>query len=111
MAMRIKKSTEHSEMNMTVRAYIEKIEMGEITFDIDIQRAYVWKDIEQKSGLIQSLIVNDIIPPFIFNKVDGVFEGMDSKQRSFTIHKYMNDEFALKGVIPIEVINEEGELE
>ena len=111
MAMRIKKSTEHSEMNMTVRAYIEKIEMGEITFDIDIQRAYVWKDIEQKSGLIQSLIINDIIPPFIFNKVDGVFEGMDSKQRSFTIHKYMNDEFALKGVIPIEVINEEGELE
>lgn len=111
MAMRIKKSTEHSEMNMTVRAYIEKIEMGEITFDIDIQRAYVWKDIEQKSGLIQSLIVNDIIPPFIFNKVDGVFEGMDSKQRSFTIHKYMNDEFTLKGVIPIEVINEEGELE
>ena len=60
MAIRIKKATEHSEMNMTVRAYIEKIELGEITFDIDIQRAYVWKDEEQKSGLIQSLIINDI---------------------------------------------------
>lgn len=111
MAIRIKKATEHAEINMTVRAYIEKIELGEITFDIDIQRAYVWKDVEQKSGLIQSLIINDIIPPFIFNKVDGVLEGMDSKQRSFTINKYMHDEFALKGVIPIEVINEEGELE
>ena len=111
MAMRIKKATEHSEMNMTVRAYIEKIELGEITFDIDIQRAYVWKDIEQKSALIQSLIINDIIPPFIFNKVDGVLEGMDSKQRSLTISKYLNDEFALKGVIPIEVINDDGELE
>ena len=111
MAMRIKKATEHSEINMTVRAYIEKIEIGEITFDIDIQRAYVWKDVEQKSGLIQSLIVNDIIPPFIFNKVDGVFEGMDSKQRSYTIHKFLKDEFTLKGVMPIEVINENGELE
>lgn len=111
MAMRIKKATEHSEMNMTVRAYIEKIELGEITFDIDIQRAYVWKDVEQKSALIQSLIVNDIIPPFIFNKVDGVLEGMDSKQRSLTISKYLNDEFALKGVMAIEVINDDGELE
>ena len=111
MAMRIKKATEHAETNMTVRAYIEKIEIGEITFDIDIQRAYVWKDVEQKSGLIQSLIVNDIIPPFIFNKVDGVFEGMDSKQRSYTIHKFLKDEFVLKGVVPIEVINEDGELE
>ena len=111
MAIRIKKATEHAEINMTVRAYIEKIELGEITFDIDIQRAYVWKDVEQKSGLIQSLIINDIIPPFIFNKVDGILEGMDSKQRSFTINKYMHDEFALKGVIPIEVINEDGELE
>lgn len=111
MTMRIKKATEHSEMNLTVRAYIEKIDDEEITFDIDIQRAYVWKDIEQKSGLIQSLIVNDIIPPFIFNKVDGILEGMDSKQRSLTIFKFLNDEFALKGVIPIEVINDNGELE
>lgn len=111
MAVRIKKATEHSEMNMTVRAYIEKIELGEITFDIDIQRAYVWKDVEQKSGLIQSLIINDIIPPFIFNKVDGVLEGMDSKQRSFTINKYLHDEFALKGVMPIETVNDDGELE
>ena len=70
MTMRIKKATEHSETNLTVRAYIEKIEDNEITFDIDIQRAYVWKDIEQKSALIQSLIMNDIIPPFIFNKVE-----------------------------------------
>lgn len=111
MGMRIKKATEHSEMNMSVRAYIEKIEYEEITFDIDIQRAYVWKDVEQKSALIQSLIINDIIPPFIFNKVDGIFEGMDSKQRSFTIFKYLKDEFALKGVVPIEVINDDGELE
>lgn len=111
MAMRIKKATEHSEINMTVRAYIEKIDLGEITFDIDIQRAYVWKDVEQKSALIQSLIINDIIPPFIFNKVDGALEGMDSKQRSLTISKYLNDEFALKGVMYIEVINDNGELE
>lgn len=111
MTMRIKKATEYSELNMTVRAYMEKIENGDIIFDIDIQRPYVWKDIEQKSALIQSLIVNDIVPPFIFNKIDGTYEAMDCKQRSLTIQKYLNDEFALKGVIPIEVINDNGELE
>lgn len=111
MKMRIKKETEYSEMNLTVRAYVDKIESGDITFNIDIQRGYVWKDIEQKSLLIQSLIINDIIPPFIFNKVDDVFEGLDSKQRSLTILKFINNEFALKGVMPIEVINEDGELE
>lgn len=111
MAIRIKKATERAETNLTVRAYIEKIEDGDIIFDIDIQRPYVWKDVEQKSALIQSLIINDIIPPFIFNKVDGTYEAMDCKQRSLTIFKFIHDEFALKGVIPIEVINDNGELE
>jgi len=111
MAMRIKKAKEHSEINLTVRAYVEKIEDKEIIFDIDIQRPYVWKSIEQKSALIQSLIINDIIPPFIFNKVEGNYETIDSKQRSLTIYKFMHDEFALKDVVPIEVINDNGELE
>ena len=111
MAMRIKKATEHSELNMTVRAYMEKIEDGEINFDIEIQRPYVWKDIEQKSALIQSLIINDIIPPFIFNKIDGIFEALDCKQRSLTIKGFLDDEFALQGVILIEIINDDGSLE
>ncbi len=107
MAIKIKKATEHSEMKLTVRAYMERLEDERITFNIDIQRAYVWKDVEQKSLLIQSLIINDIIPPFIFNKVDGVLEGMDSKQRTYTIQKFMNDDFALKGVMPIEIMSED----
>lgn len=111
MAMRIKKAKEHSEINLTVRAYVEKIEDNEIIFDIDIQRPYVWKSVEQKSALIQSLIINDIIPPFIFNKVEGNYETIDSKQRSLTIYKFLNDEFALKDVMPIDVINDDGELE
>lgn len=111
MAIRIKKATDRSEMNLTVRAYIEKLEEKEVIFNIDIQRGYVWKDIEQRSLLIQSLIINDIVPPFIFNKVDGVYEGMDSKQRSLTILGFMKNKFALKGVQPIEIINECGELE
>lgn len=111
MAIKIKKATEYSENNMTVRAYIEKIEDESVIFNIDIQRAYVWKDLEQKSALIQSLIINDIVPPFIFNKVDGIYEAFDCKQRSLTIYKYFHNEFALKGVIPIEIINDDGELE
>lgn len=111
MAMRIKKASEYSEFNLTIRSYMEKIENGDITFDIDIQRPYVQKDTEQKSLLIQSLIINDIIPPFIFNKVDDIYEAMDCKQRSLTIQKFLNNEFALKGVMLIEVINDNGELE
>lgn len=109
--MRIKKEKTHAEMNMTVRAYIESLQQGEITFDIDIQRAYVWKDLEQRSALIQSLILNDIVPPFIFNKIEDRYEGLDSKQRSLTILKYMTDEFSLKGVKIFEVVNDCGEIE
>lgn len=36
---------------------------------------------------------------------------MDCKQRSLTIQKFLNNEFALKGVMLIEVINDNGELE
>ncbi len=109
--MKINREKKHSEMNLTVNDYVEMIENKEIIFDIDIQRPYVWKDVEQKSALIQSLIINDIIPPFIFNKIEDKYEAIDSKQRSLTIYKFLKDEFALKGVIPIEVINDAGELE
>ena len=36
MAIKIKKATEYSENNMTVRAYIEKIEDESVIFNIDI---------------------------------------------------------------------------
>lgn len=108
---RVKREVERSTVKWTVREYMEKIEDGLIDFDIDIQRGYVWKSNEQKSLLIQSLIMNDFIPPFYFNRIDGKYEGVDSKQRTYTIKKFINDEFALTGVELIEIINDENEEE
>lgn len=108
---RVKREVERSTVKWTVREYMEKIEDGLIDFDIDIQRGYVWKSNEQKSLLIQSLIMDDFIPPFYFNRIDGKYEGVDSKQRTYTIKKFINDEFALTGVELIEIINDENEEE
>lgn len=108
---RVKRQIERSTVKWTVREYMEKIEDGLIDFDIDIQRGYVWKNNEQKSLLIQSLILDDFIPPFYFNRIDGKYEGVDSKQRTYTIKKFINDEFALTGVELIEIINDENEEE
>lgn len=108
---KVKRQVERSTVKWTVREYMEKIEDGLIDFDIDIQRGYVWKSTEQKSLLIQSLIMDDFIPPFYFNRIDGKYEGVDSKQRSYTIKKFLNDDFALTGVELIEIINDENEEE
>lgn len=82
---------------------------GDVNFDIDIQRKYVWRDKEQKSLLIQSAILNDFIPPFYFNKTEnGIYDGIDAKQRATTFFEFFNDRFALEGLELIPIIDENG---
>lgn len=93
----------------TIRQLIKKMDDGEVDFDIDIQRNYVWKDKEQKSLLIQSAILNDFIPPFYFNKINGKYDGIDAKQRATTFYEFLHDKFTLECLDLIPIINENGE--
>lgn len=108
---RVKRSSDKSHVEWTTRKLLEEVTDKRVDFDIDIQRAYVWKSNEQKSLLIQSLILDDFVPPLYFNKIDDIYEGIDGKQKTYTIKKFVEGDFALSDLQDIPIINDDGELE
>ena len=85
-------------------------ELGKLTFNNVIQRSYVWEK-TRKSELIHSMLEGYPIPPFYAKKVDGkIYDFLDGKQRLSTIVSFLNDEWELVGIAPIEVENDEGEI-
>ena len=111
MVMKILKGAARSQVLWTTRKLVQMFKDGEVNFDIDIQRGYVWKDNDKRSALIRSLILDRPVPPLYFNKIEDAFEGEDGKQRTLTIIKFLQDEFELSGLEAFKVINDDGELE
>lgn len=66
-------------------------------YDNAVQRGYVW-DVKRMSRLIRSFILGKPIPPLYASKHEDTYSFLDGKQRSFTVIKFMNDEFRLEGV-------------
>lgn len=109
--MKIITGAKRADICWTARKLIELLDNGEVNFEIDIQRGYVWKDNDKKSAFIRSLILDRHVPPLYFNKVEDVYEGEDGKQRTLTLAKFLKDEFTLSGLPTFDVINDEGEPE
>lgn len=109
--MKIIKGADRGRTEWTARKLVELVEDGTVNFNIDIQRGYVWKDNDKRSALIRSLILDRHVPPMYFNKVEETYEGEDGKQRTFTIIKFLKDEFELSGLDVFTVINDDGETE
>lgn len=110
--MKIVKGPKRADIYVTGRKLIEMLDAGEIDFNIDIQRGYVWKENNRKSEFIRSLIIDYPVPPLYFNKSEkDAYDGNDGKQRALTLKKFLNDEFALSDLPLFEVINDNGDPE
>ena len=106
--MEIKKGAVRSEVHWTVKELIRLMNNDTVNFDIDIQRGYVWKKNDRRSEFIRTLILNDVVPPLYFNKVEDKFGGVDGKQRAETVRRFLNDEFALSDLDIFTVENDDG---
>lgn len=83
--------------DFTVDTVVERLETGTI-FIPEFQRKYVWKD-AQASRLIESLIIQCPIPVIYLNQEsDERLAVIDGNQRLTSIGRYLNNEFALKGL-------------
>lgn len=84
---------------------MRKYDMKELQVDPEFQRNLVWK-IEQQSRFIESVILNFPLPPFYINeKKDGKFILIDGLQRTTSLHRFINDEFKLKGLEALTRLN------
>lgn len=99
-----------SNVNLTCKGLVNKMNKGEINFDTSIQRGLVW-DLGKKSLLIHSCIEGYPIPPmFLVKNEDGTLDSLDGKQRSNAISGFFGGEYALSVDFPL-CYNDEGEAE
>lgn len=69
------------------------------------QRRLTW-DAEQKSKLIESFIMNVPVPPvFLYEYEYGFYEVMDGLQRMTTIKEFLENTFALTGLVEWSELN------
>lgn len=87
-------------INWTAKALCNQMDKGRVNFDNAIQRSLVW-DLEKKSLLIHSMVYEYAIPALYFTKDEDGYDSLDGKQRSNTIHEYINDEFTLMDNTPL----------
>lgn len=84
------------------------VKNGKINFEHIIQRSYCWER-ARKSALIESMIIGYPIPPIFAKRIDdgtgkrggNTYYIMDGKQRLSTVKEFLNDEFALTDLSPI----------
>lgn len=77
----------------------ELIEEGDIDLSPDFQRHFVWKEITQRSRLIESMMLRIPLPVFYMAQdSEGKFQVVDGLQRLTVINQYLKNEFKLKGL-------------
>lgn len=84
---------------------VSMVDSGDYELNPDFQRRHRW-DLERKSKLIESFIMNVPIPPvFLYEERFSYFEVMDGLQRLTAIYEFYTDKFALEGLEEWEEIN------
>lgn len=77
---------------------VEMIRNGDIILNPEYQREYVW-DETRASLLIESILLNVPIPVvYVSEDDDGCWNVVDGLQRLSSISRFMNNEFALRGL-------------
>ena len=98
----------------TNRQISKMIEKGTLSFDNVVQRSECWEK-WRMSELIWSIINNFPVPPIYCerssigdNNKAKQMDCLDGQQRCTTIHKFLNDNFALTELKPIYYLDENG---
>jgi len=87
-----------TQTNWTAKKLYGQYTANKATFDNEVQRGIVW-NVQQKSLLIHSLIMDYAVPPFYVVKAGRAsFDFIDGKQRCFAIIDFMDGKYALKDV-------------
>lgn len=82
----------------TVRKLVENYNNKIISYENAVQRGFVWRQ-DRKSEFILSVVLEKPIPPLYVTKdVEGNYSAIDGKQRSYTLIKFLNNEFELAGL-------------
>ena len=95
-------------MSWTGKTLTNQMNKGTVNFDCAVQRGHAW-DNERASLLIHSMIYGYSIPPLYFVKNEsGGYDALDGKQRSTSIHDFLEGMYPLHENTPTVCNDEEG---
>lgn len=91
----------------TIKHLCERIDKGRLKPQADFQRKYVWQDNNiLKSRLIESVFLEVPIPTiYTSEEDDGTEVVIDGQQRLLTFHKFLRNEFRLRGLTVLPALN------
>jgi uncharacterized protein with ParB-like and HNH nuclease domain len=93
------------EDKMSIYQYMRDYDRQRLQIDPDYQRNLVWKPY-QMSRFIESILLGFPLPPFYVNQTkENKLVIIDGLQRTTTLHKFVNDEFALTELKTLPNIN------
>ena len=98
---------EKAKLNWTARSMYQMYQMGNLTYENEVQRGVVWKN-DAKSLFIHTLIVNGFVDDIYVAKCSDVYDVIDGKNRSFTIFDFFEDKFVLEEIPSIKIRKEDG---
>ena len=104
--LQILNKTDKLKAEWTVRKLAEYCKNNICVFENAVQRGFVW-NIEKKSRLIRSTILDRPVPFILTSKHGDIYSNLDGKNRSYTYTSFLEDEFALEGLDSIELRNTE----
>lgn len=88
-----------------IKSIADIVEDPSYTISPEYQRRHRW-DIERRSRLIESLIMNVPVPPIFLYEYDySKYEVMDGLQRLTAIHDFYRNKYALKGLVEWSELN------
>lgn len=96
-----------AKMTWTVRDICRYKNKNELTFDNAIQRGNVW-DLDKKSLLIHSILVDYPMPEFWMSRENGIYDGLDGKQRYTAMSEFITNQYTIRNVPTVE--NEDGDI-
>jgi hypothetical protein len=91
--------------DLAVSELVAQITNEELHLNPVYQRRYVWDDVKA-SKLIESLLINVPIPViYLAEEDDGTRSTIDGQQRLRSIHRYLDNQFSLKGLDVLTELN------
>ncbi len=82
----------------TVYEVVRRIKADQYILNPDFQRDFVWDEFKQ-SRLIESVLMRIPLPVFyLAEQIDGKIVVVDGLQRLMTFYRYLENDFALKGL-------------
>jgi hypothetical protein len=92
-------------VDLAVSDLVAQISAGDLLLNPVYQRRYVWDD-KKASKLIESLLINVPIPVCYFaEEPDGTRSTIDGQQRLRSLHRFLGNEFALRGLEVLSDVN------